>query len=162
MPGANKDSYSVGAVRAFVKIEGSKQGAFKGDSTQKATQGMIVVHWLDLNVESPRDAGSGLATGKRQYKPFHFEGEIGPHYVQLLQAISTNESIKKATFQIQKISHTGVEEVATKITLTNASVASLELVTNESQNYPHFKCALSFQKIEVEAGQTMMADDWSH
>ena len=58
------------ALNAYLKLKGQKQGDIKGSVTQKGREGKIMVIAASHDVLSPRDAASGLPTGKRMHKPF--------------------------------------------------------------------------------------------
>jgi type VI secretion system secreted protein Hcp len=57
------------AFPAFVKIQGTKQGAFKGGSPDPKWIGWSEVYGYDFLVQSPRDPATGQASGKRQHQP---------------------------------------------------------------------------------------------
>ena len=55
---------------AFLKCVGQQQGAFEGPVTTKGYEKSVEVDVSAHAIVSPRDAASGLPTGKRQHKPF--------------------------------------------------------------------------------------------
>ena len=57
-------------LNAYLKLKGQKQGTIKGSVTQKGREGKIAVIAVTHEIISPRDAASGLPTGKRMHKPF--------------------------------------------------------------------------------------------
>jgi type VI secretion system secreted protein Hcp len=57
------------ALNAYLKLTGKTQGEIKGSNTQKGREDQIMVIGYNHEVVSPRDAASGLPTGKRQHKP---------------------------------------------------------------------------------------------
>src|SRR4051812_27559562 len=54
------------ALNAYLWLKSKKQGDIKGSVTQKGREGAIAVHSFHHHIQSPRDAASGQATGKRQ------------------------------------------------------------------------------------------------
>ncbi len=50
---------SAQSYQGNIKVEGAKQGKFKGETSPPTTSGGT----------TPRDISSGQATGRRQYKP---------------------------------------------------------------------------------------------
>jgi hypothetical protein len=59
---------------------------------------------VEYNVKSPRDAASGLATGKRTHKPVTFVKEWGPATPQLMAM--------KPTYDVKKVEGTGAKTMA--------------------------------------------------
>ena len=148
-------------LEAYAKITGKKQGDLKGDSKRKDRKDRIQLLGLELGAKAPRDKLTGNATGKRYYEPVEIEIEMGPPATQLLQALSTNEVLTKAEFEIYKHNEAGAEEVATKITLTDSTVSEYRLVAGEEDAlFPHVRIGLTFAKIEIEASKTAMSDSW--
>jgi len=66
------------AYEFYVTIESTKQGKLQGESTRKGQEGKLTgIGGFSYEVTSPRDAASGLATGKRQHTPVTFTKEWG-------------------------------------------------------------------------------------
>jgi type VI secretion system secreted protein Hcp len=153
---------ATGRLEAYLTIEGTKQGKFKGDSQQSKHKDDIVVITFDYGAKAPRDVATGQASGKRQHGAFKFTSHLGPATPQLMNALVTNEVLKNVVLNVYRSSHDGAEEVGTTIKLTKATVASYELLSDGATQYPEVRCEMTFQKIEVEnkSGKTMMADDW--
>ncbi len=80
---------------AFVTIKGHKQGVIKGNVIQKGKEGSIAVFQIQHQVMSPRDAASGMATGKRIHKPVTIIKEVDTASVKLMNALITNESLNE-------------------------------------------------------------------
>lgn len=149
------------AYEFYVTIEGTKQGKLKGDSKKKAHKDAIVGLAFEYAVTSPRDAGSGQATGKRQHSPIVITKRWGAATPQLYQALITNEVLKSVLIEFVKVNSAGKEYVYHTIKLTNAAVVSIEQYANPED---HELEDVSFvcQKIEIENkdGKTMVIDDW--
>ena len=64
------------ALNAYLTLKGQKQGDIKGSTTQKGREGTIMVIAQSHEIVSPRDAASGLPTGKRQHKPMVITKEV--------------------------------------------------------------------------------------
>jgi len=64
------------ALNAYMKITGETQGDIVGSVTQSGREDSIMVIGTTHEVVSPRDAASGLPTGKRQHKPFTITKEV--------------------------------------------------------------------------------------
>ncbi len=77
----------------YLKVSGDSQGDIDGDSTDAGREGLIVCVSYQHSVISPRDAASGLPTGKRQHKPFVLTKLIDKASPLLFQAFTTNENL---------------------------------------------------------------------
>ncbi len=84
-------------------VEGQNQGKFKAESEYGSKYpDRIELAGFSFEVNSPRDVASGQATGKRQYQPITVWKKNGESSVQFLQALTTNETIKKVTIEYYK------------------------------------------------------------
>ena len=63
-------------LSGFLTLTGQKQGQIKGSVTQKGREGTIEVIGLSHSILSPRDAASGLPSGKRMHKPLVITKEL--------------------------------------------------------------------------------------
>jgi len=163
----------LAAASSFdVTIEGTKQGRFKGERGRDRIAGLA----FHYDVKSPRDAATGMASGKRQQGAITFTKAIDSSSPQIYQALIGNEVLKSVLFEFRGTNANGEEMVFYQITLTNASISEVEqyvgmsgLVTSAdakhsgaSDSSPLEDVSLTFQKIEVvsQVGKTMAADDW--
>ncbi len=156
------------ALNAYLQLKGKKQGAIKGSVTQKGREGMIMVIALSHEIVSPRDAASGLPTGKRQHKPFVITKELDKSSPLLYNALVNNESISSWELQFWQPSATGAEKQHYTIKLTNANISSIGFRMPNNKNpelmrYSEYEeVAFTYQKIEwtwKDGGITAM-DDW--
>ena len=155
------------AIIAYLQVTGTKSGAFTGAVTTAAHANWIGVIGVDYSVMSPHDTATGMASGKRQHRPLRITKETDKSSPQFFNALVTNEVLKTCTLAFVKTSASGIEEPFSTIVLTNASVASLQLVmpdpkTVEASKSPLFEAIdLTFQKIEwTMAGGKTVQDDW--
>ena len=118
------------AYEAYVIIEGTKQGKFKGESPREAHKEKIAILGFNYEITSPRDIASGQASGKRQHKPITFIKEWGASSPQIFQALTTNEVLKKVSMEFFRTTADGMEEVYHTIVLTNATVSNIKYGTN--------------------------------
>ncbi|MGH8103043.1 MAG: type VI secretion system tube protein TssD [bacterium] len=145
-------------------MQGTKQGAFKGDDPS----GKIPVAGFNYEVTSPRDAATGMATGKRQHKPITIIKEWGAASPLIFKALVNNEVLSKVAFEFSRINPQGQNEVYYTITLTNAMVSSIKQSCPQAAGggkctAPVEEVSFTFQKIEMEnkIAKTMAVDDWS-
>jgi type VI secretion system secreted protein Hcp len=150
-------------------IRGAKQGKFKGDTTAKGQEKWIRCSQFLLSLTVPRDAATGLATGKRQYAPIVITKEWDAASPQMFQAASTNEVLPQVELEFSKTGPTGVESVVQTVTLTNATISAMkQYIGFPDAGEPPSPHALedvsfTFQKIEITnaEGKTTAVDDWS-
>jgi type VI secretion system secreted protein Hcp len=91
------------AVQAYMIINGTKQGAFKGESKNPKRAGWSDVLALQYELITPRDTETGQASGKRQHNPLVSKKQWGAATPQLFQALATNEALEAVTFEFEKI-----------------------------------------------------------
>lgn len=104
-------------------VEGSKQGLFKTESTTKLNKTELTGYSFELT--TPRDVATGMASGKRTHHPVIVRKKTGESSPQFLQAVATNEVIKKITIEYFKQDPNGSQSLSYSIVLENASVSSL-------------------------------------
>ena len=90
------------ALNAYLKIKGQKTG------------GAVTLH----EIVSPRDAASGLPTGKRMHKPLVFAIELDKGS-PLLAGLTVGAKLAEVTFSVDA-------EGKSPVTLKNASVQSID------------------------------------
>ncbi len=136
-------------------------------------------HWeiiaLDHDVSSPRDAASGLATGRRLHKPMVLTMELGRLFPLFHQAIFTNDTIEKMEIMFwSSRQHGQIASAAGKmlnvytIILTNATVCDVRTASRNSKNPENTKYEVyqevqfTYQKIEsiYKDGNITGMDDW--
>jgi type VI secretion system secreted protein Hcp len=128
---------------ATMSVTGQKQGSFSASP-------MILIG-LSHAIVSPRDAASGLPTGKRQHKPLVITKQIDKATPLLLNALVTNENLTQVVITLRQ----GGQAVST-IKLTNASIAERQ------QHGLTESISFTYQKIEwtwLDGGVTA-TDDW--
>jgi type VI secretion system secreted protein Hcp len=162
------------ALNAYLTLKGQKQGDIKGSTTQKGREGKIEVIAVSHSVISPRDAASGLPSGKRMHKPYVVTHEIDQALPLEYNALCQNENI--STWQLDfwttatqdRTLSVGAEWNNFSVKLTNASICSIDfrMANNKHPELMKFKeyaeVAFVYQKIEwiwVKGGITSI-DDW--
>ena len=135
------------SVNAF--ITGQVQGPFGGDVTAKGLTGSVEVIAVNHSIVSPRDAASGLPTGKRIHKPFVIFKYPDKSSPRLLAAIATNEALTVEVRFYRTVS-TGATVLYHTFKLTNANVAEITTDgTTASGARIMEKVSFTYQKIEV-------------
>jgi type VI secretion system secreted protein Hcp len=161
--GAKGDQGAAGASGNTLTVIGNV--AFQGHGGtpimggDDATPTTMNVLEFEQGIVSPRDAGSGQATGKRQYKPIMIVKQVDASTPRLLQACSNNEILPTVQFVLHP---PGASADQLKVTLTNAVCADLTDTTSEGGTMELETINFTFQKIKVEhlIAKTSFQDDW--
>jgi len=156
------------ALASYLRLKGQTQGQVKGGVTQKGREDSIMVIAISHDVVSPRDAASGLPTGKRQHRPFVITKELDKATPLLYNILVNNENITEWSLEYWRPSAKGAETKVFTVKLTNASIASIQhkVLNVKDLNLSRFleleEIAFCYQKIEwtwMDGGITSM-DDW--
>jgi len=119
---------------AYLKLESDTTGKIRGPVRDRDSDkdGSISLLAVEHGIVSPRDAATGLATGKRQHQAITLTKETDNTSPLFYQFISRNELIKTAEILFFGHVSTGLsagrEAIQYKITLRKASVSRVELV----------------------------------
>ncbi len=154
-----------------ISAEGTKQGKFKGESSRsKFTDRAEIAGYLQ-EVTSPRDAASGMASGKRTHLPLMVLKQSGASSPQFFQALTNGEVLKTVTIDFYKIDGGSTELNYYTVTLTNATVSGYKQFIgplenekfNPANNILYDEIKFTFQKIMIEdkISKTMTVDDWT-
>jgi len=153
-------------VKIYMKVVGTKSGPIEGSSTDKGHEGTIEILSYSHDVKSPRDAASGLPTGKRQHSPITITKEIDKATPLLFNVLATNENLPTVTldFYRKNPTDTTVWEHYFTVKMTNSNIASEGQHPSDSEhaNPPLESVSFTYQKIEwtwVDGGITA-EDDW--
>lgn len=157
------------ALNAYLKIKGQKSGDIKGSVTQKGRENMIRVLAVSHAIVSPRDAASGLPTGKRQHKPMVVTMELDRSTPLLHAALVTNETLSSVELRFWAPSLKGQAGVGAEtqhytVKLTNASISEIRTIkANDPQAPDTLEVSFTYQKIEWlwTDGGISSSDDWS-
>jgi type VI secretion system secreted protein Hcp len=147
---------SSGALNAYLKLQGQVQGDIEGSVTQAGREGQIMVIATSHSVSSPRDAASGLPTGKRQHQPFRITKEIDRSTPLLMNALVNNEKLTQFELRYWQ--------------LHDAYIVSIqqEMLNNKYPENMQFKerehISFVYRAIEwvYEDGGITSSDEWSY
>lgn len=163
---------AAGPTSFTITVEGTKQGVFKGESARAKQQGKIAGVAFYYGVKSPRDAATGMASGRRVQSGISFTKAIDGTTPQFFAAMTQNEVLKSVVLEFYGTSPEGMEQVYYTIKLTNATVSGIEQyagrvpegdVARPMDSTPLEDITVTFQRIEMESpiAKTMAMDDWS-
>jgi type VI secretion system secreted protein Hcp len=156
------------ALNAYLRLTGETQGEIRGSVTQAGREDSILVMAVDHQFNSPRDAASGLPTGRRQHQPIVITKEIDRASPLLAAVLARNENITDWRLDFWRPSRSGQEEQFYTIELVNASISGIKLVMlnnayPENMQLPEMeKVAFTYQKIiwTYQDGGITAEDDW--
>ena len=115
-------------------------------TASEGREGTYSISALTHGITSPRDAASGLPTGRRQHKPIRFTAPVSAATPKFILALAQNE-LMTCTFKGFKTDpRTGAEKKAWEITLDGASVADYEM-SGRPGGADTMTLSLTYQKI---------------
>src|SRR6187551_500887 len=138
------------AYEFYVTIEGTKQGAFKGESVREAHNKKIAGLSYRHEITAPRDVATGQASGKRQHGPVTITKEWGASSPQLFQALVKNEVLKSVFVEFVHTTPDGLEEVYHTVKLVNATVSKIAQSTGSGESASTAKTTAVYDTHELE------------
>jgi type VI secretion system secreted protein Hcp len=158
------------ALDAYMTLKGNVSGDIKGSVTTPGHEGAIRVVAVQHEITSPRDAQSGLPTGRRQHKPFVVTKELDRSSPILYRMLATNETITSLVVKFMaSAGPSGATVNDYTVTLTNASIADITFVMPStvdatlSKSPELDRVSFTYQKIEWTwtEGGISASDDWA-
>ena len=142
-------------------IKGQKTGVIKGDALQNGRTGWFQLYSYRQEIASPRDAASGLPTGRRQHKPIVITRKAGMGSSQLMNALVNNEILTEVKFSFWQSRGGGVEENFQNVTLTNVSLAGFRQFDLAGVGLME-ELTFTYQRIELTTvlGGITTQDNW--
>ena len=114
------------ALNAYLRMAGEAQGAIQGSVSQAGREDSIKVLAFNHEIDSPRDAASGLPTGKRQHRPIVICKEVDKASPLLFRALTQNENISEWRLDFYRPSRSRREFQFYTIELENASIGNIQ------------------------------------
>ena len=134
-------------------------GSLTAQSTHSGqiANGVDVVS-LDWEIESPRDAATGQATGKRQHKPIVVTIPADKASVLLTKALIQNENLDSVVLSLR---HQGELDPYMTISLEDAHVSLVQKTTDGGEVFDEF--SFVYRQIELTwlDPPTTVQDDWA-
>lgn len=158
-PGAVSATAGTEALSVTLQLnDDSGAPPIVGGVTTPGSEGQISVISMGHAIVTPRDAASGLPTGRRQHSPFTIVKQFDKASPKLFEACATGRHIPSAILSVRRAGATGQPETFYTITLTDC------LITSMSTGFPNLEqVEFTYQKIEwtyVDGGITA-SDDWT-
>jgi type VI secretion system secreted protein Hcp len=129
------------SVHLYIKTSG--QGHIQGSSVAKGKEKWIEIQGWDWDVKSPRDAASGLATGRRTHKPVRFTMQYDRAGMQLLQALVSNENVVECRVVVTQ--DDGSSKTAT---FSDIQFGHVTVLKNAETGRPVEEVSFNYTKIE--------------
>jgi len=157
------------ALSSYLKCTFQSQGEMKGSVNQKGLEGTVEVIAFSHELISPRDAASGLPTGKRMHKPFVITCKMDCASPQFWGALVNNENITKWELKCYQPEPGGTTQNHFTINLEDASVASIQLrmhnnkITDLSRHDHLLEIAFTYRNIgwnSIKPSAVVAMDDW--
>ncbi len=114
------------ALNGTMRLTSEVQGEIKGSVKQAGREDSIMVIGYSHEIDSPRDATSGLPTGKRQHKPLIVIKEIDKSTPLLMRALIQNENLTDVELWFWEPSRSGKENLYYTIVLQNARIVNIQ------------------------------------
>ena len=140
----------VTAGDMFLLVKGAKNGLIKGESTdQNHKEEIEVLRWT-WGMQAKPSLGGGGATGKATVNDLKIVKRIDRASTALMQALRTNEVIKKAVLTIRKAGDHPLEYL--KISIDDGRVTALTVEAGDLAGGGQAveNVSFSFNKITVE------------
>jgi type VI secretion system secreted protein Hcp len=141
----------------FLKIEGTKQGAIKGESKDSSHKEEIDVLGWSWGMESNISLQSGLAAAKTSMSELIVVKRVDKASTALMASLRNNEVLKNVTLTVRKAGKTPLEYY--KVVLQDSRLTSIKQQNGETEGAPDCSesISLSFKKVTVE--YTPQGDD---
>lgn len=156
-----RGSSSTAAFSTFMQIEGETQGMFETENPFIDREDWTQVFEYNHAVISPRDAASGLPTGRRQHQPIVITKPVDAASPQIFQALVDNENLPTVVIEFERASQSGGVEIYYRVELTNASIAGVRknfgTIDGDTETI-----SIAYQSITEEntLEGTIAEDDW--
>jgi type VI secretion system secreted protein Hcp len=151
----------------FLKVELARQGPIKGEAVDEKHKEEILLTGWNWGMESKSAMSSAGPSGKATVHELRCFKNVDRASPVIMQALRTNETVKKATLTCRKAGKEQQEYL--KITIQNGRLTSYSVDTDGA--VPTETFSFSFKKIEVEyreqrddgllGGSVMYADEIS-
>jgi type VI secretion system secreted protein Hcp len=164
-------SFSFGALNAYLTLVGENQGTILGSVVQTGRVGQIMVIAYNHELFSPRDATSGLMSNKRQHEPLRITKEIDRSTPLLMNAWSRGEVMTEFYLRFWTPGISGAEQQHYTIRLIGAQIVSIqqEMMNNKyPDNMQHKErehVTFTYRGIEwiwTPDGGISFGDDWRY
>ena len=147
------------AIDAYINFTNSKQAPRKGESS---SFGKSVLHSYNFGVVAPRDASSGMMSGKRTHQPVTIRKEVDQASPSLYQAMLSKKPLE-CQIELYKTGHTRPNY---SLQLSGGVVSGIRHGSSTAKgrgSFEYEEVNFVFQQIEVtwNDGGISAKDDWN-
>ncbi len=136
-------------VDMFLKVEGSKSGAIKGEANDTARKDEIDVVGWSWGMRAQTEMAGGGAAGKTSMRELNVHKKVDSASTALMSAMRNNEQIKRAVLTVRKAGSQPVDYF--KITVENGRITAIDVESADDGSTDLVeRLSFSFQKIGVE------------
>ena len=145
------------AGSVLLTLTSAVSGQISGSVATAGHEGAINILGFNHEIVAPRDAATGLPTGKRQHKPISVTKPVDKSTPLLFSILVNNENITEFKLQFFQKDDTGKVVPYYTIELEDAKIVG---ITSETPNYE--MVSFVYQKITwtFEDGGITAEDDW--
>lgn len=111
--------------KGYMRLSIDGVGEIKGDVAEAGREGAIEIWGWDHKIDSPRDAASAQATGRRTYEPIVIRKRIDKSSPILARAFKEKLTITSLILELPDPSAAASEEQYYTIQLVNANISSI-------------------------------------
>jgi len=147
----------VSSYQFYVKVKGSKQGAFKGESPMVDRTDWINGVRFRFKGEIPLDPQRGLSSGLPRHDPIVVTKLWGASSPQILQAFWDAEVLDEVIIEFVEADGQGnPETVYEQITLKRAVVAQLERYSDKTEEGLTARPSREFEDVGFKAEEIVV------
>lgn len=150
------------ALNAYLKIEGTKQGKFKGESIKGQSDDTIAISDFNLQLASPRDVASGQTTGRRMHETFSIMKEVDRASPMFLAAKNSGEVLSAVEIDFVKPGTNG--NIYKSFSAKNAMVTSIRLMPGAGAGKQMEEITFAVDNVDITLkdakGGKSATDDW--
>jgi type VI secretion system secreted protein Hcp len=156
-------SWDDGANETITFLGNSLSATGKGATGAQAVGQMTImgqtlpITGFTTGVSSPRDAASGLATGKRQHKPFTVTRPVDALAPSLFTGLQNNQALGSVKIELQRPNSKGVVATYATYTYGNAHLSAVD-DSGAAGSTPEQRLELVYETIEVKVGGKIGSD----
>lgn len=156
---------ALAANKILMSIDGAKQGNFKGQGSDKAGDQWTEIIAFDAQAQSPRDASTGQASGKRKHQAVKVTMETGALSPKIQRAMQTNEGLRSVVFEFFRPGPKGQQELYETIHLADALITNIHTssAANDAKGgRPREEIIIEYEKIQTSRaqGNPSAKDSW--
>lgn len=131
-----------GGHGTFIKLDG-----VKGEATDRAHKGEIVVSSFSIGASTPRSSGGGGGAGKVSFSSFTITKRIDKASPLLFQGAAQGKHYKEAVVSFAKTKR-GKSTDYLEFKMTDVLISSIQDGTSQSSHQPVEQISFNFAKIE--------------